>query len=150
MLTPGSRSSSESSNDSVNLSPVERTDISLSRIRAGAPIALGSDFPVESINPFEGIFAAVTRLNSTSSSPHGPGGWYPSERLSREQALRGFTEDAAWASFQEHKLGRLEVRMKADLIVVDRDIMTVEAAKIRETLVSATVLDGRVVFGKLY
>ena len=61
--------------------------------RAGGRIALGSDFPVESIDPLKGLYAAVTRLAGDGSSPVGAGGWRPEEKLSREQALRGFTID---------------------------------------------------------
>lgn len=118
--------------------------------RAGCPLALGSDFPVEDINPFEGLHAAITRLDRTNSSPHGPGGWYPSEALSREAALEGFTSGAAWAGFLEHKVGKLTKGMRADIVVLDRDILRIDdRTKIRETRVLATVLDGRVVHGRL-
>lgn len=59
----------------------------------GGRIALGSDFPVESPDPLKGFYAAVTRRGEDGRSPHGPGGWYPSEKLSRLEALRGFTVD---------------------------------------------------------
>ena len=56
-------------------------------------IALGSDFPVESINPLKGFYAAVTRLSESGKSPHGPDGWYANMKLTREEALRGMTVD---------------------------------------------------------
>lgn len=62
-------------------------------ISAGGRIVLGSDFPVESIDPLKGYYAAVTRLSEDGRSPHGPGGWYPEMKLSREEALRGMTVD---------------------------------------------------------
>lgn len=64
-----------------------------SYLRHGGRIALGSDFPVESPSPLKGFYAAVARLDEQGNSPHGPGGWYPEEKLTREQALRGFTSD---------------------------------------------------------
>jgi predicted amidohydrolase YtcJ len=62
-------------------------------ISNGGRIALGSDFPVESINPLKGFFAAVTRLSESGTSPHGPEGWYANMKLTREEALRGMTVD---------------------------------------------------------
>jgi predicted amidohydrolase YtcJ len=61
--------------------------------RLGGRVALGSDFPVESIDPLKGFFAAISRTNEKGESPHGPDGWYPEQKLTREQALRGFTID---------------------------------------------------------
>lgn len=62
-------------------------------ISQGGRIALGSDFPVESIDPLKGFYAAVTRLSEAGQSPHGPDGWYSSMKLSRQEALRGMTVD---------------------------------------------------------
>lgn len=62
---------------------------------AGGRIALGSDFPVESIDPLKGFYAAVTRLAEDGTSPHGAQGWYPHMKLTREEALRGMTVDGA-------------------------------------------------------
>lgn len=64
-----------------------------SYLKAGGRITLGSDFPVEEPSPLKGFFAAVARTDEKGDSPHGPGGWFPEEKLSREQALRGFTAD---------------------------------------------------------
>lgn len=127
---------------------MKRTHCSL-LCRAGAPIAIGSDFPVEDINPFEGIYSSITRLDKFGTSPHGPDGWYPKECLTREQALHGFTTGAAYAGFAEHQQGKLKVGMKADITIVDRDIMKVTPRELRGTKVQATILDGRVVYGKL-
>ncbi|GLB44179.1 putative amidohydrolase family protein [Lyophyllum shimeji] len=112
-------------------------------------LPLGSDFPVESINPLLGFYAAVSRLDTNGSSPHGNGGWFPHERLTRAQALKGMTLDAAYASFAENDLGSLTPGKKADFVVLDRDIMTVPFAEILETKVSATVVDGKVAYGAL-
>ncbi|KAI0799818.1 amidohydrolase family-domain-containing protein [Irpex lacteus] len=114
-------------------------------------LPLGSDFPVESINPLLGFYAAVSRLDIHGESPHGSGGWYPSEKLTRAQALKGMTLDAAYASFAEDRLGSLVPGKKADYVVLDRDIISEETLvqEILETRVLATVVDGRIAYGKL-
>ncbi|KIK37222.1 hypothetical protein CY34DRAFT_776606 [Suillus luteus UH-Slu-Lm8-n1] len=112
-------------------------------------LPLGSDFPVEGINPLLGFYAAVSRLSVKGDSPHGPGGWYPSERLTRAEALKGMTLDTAYASFSEDILGSLSIGKKADFVVLDRDIMTVPMEDILGTKVTATVIDGEVEYGKL-
>ncbi|KAG1731424.1 amidohydrolase family-domain-containing protein [Suillus lakei] len=112
-------------------------------------LPLGSDFPVEGINPLLGFYAAVSRLSVKGDSPHGPGGWYPSERLTRAEALKGMTLDTAYASFSEDILGSLSIGKKADFVVLDRDIMTVPMDEILGAKVTATVIDGGVEYGNL-
>ncbi len=114
-----------------------------SLLRSGARIAAGSDFPVESHNPFLGIYAAITRQN-TGGEPSG--GWHPEQRLTRTEALRAFTLDAAYAAFEEHTKGSLTVGKLADFIVIDRDIMTCPARDIPKTRVLRTVIGGQTVF----
>ncbi|KAK7057516.1 amidohydrolase 3 [Favolaschia claudopus] len=105
-------------------------------------LPLGSDFPVEGVNPLLGFYAAVTRLTADGRSPHGDSGWYPSERLTRTQALKGMTLDAAYASFAEHELGSLVAGKRADFVLFDRDIMEASPMDILKTTVIATVIDG--------
>jgi len=112
-------------------------------------LPLGSDFPVEGVNPLLGFYAAVSRLAVDGRSPHGDGGWFPSERLTRTQALKGMTLDAAYASFAETELGSLTVGKRADFVLLDRNIMKVEPAEILKTKVVATVIDGKVAYGTL-
>ncbi|KAF8170207.1 amidohydrolase family-domain-containing protein [Mycena galopus ATCC 62051] len=114
----------------------------------GARIALGSDFPVESPNPLSGFYAAITRLSAAGKSPHGSGGWFPEERLTRQEALRGMTIDPAYASFTESTLGSLEPGKRADFVIFSQDIMTIEPDQILNTKVIATVLDGAPVYGR--
>lgn len=111
--------------------------------RAGARIAGGSDFPVESHNPFLGIYAAVTRQNLDGEPA---GGWHPRERLSRMDALRSMTIDAAYASFHEGTRGSLSPGKFADLIVLDRDVLTCAPADIPGTRVLMTMVGGEFVF----
>ncbi|EIW76728.1 hypothetical protein CONPUDRAFT_139452 [Coniophora puteana RWD-64-598 SS2] len=112
-------------------------------------LPLGSDFPVEGINPLLGFYAAVARLSVTGDSPHGVKGWYPGQKLTRTQALKGMTLDAAYASFAEDKIGSLEIGKRADFVILDRDIMKVPQSEILGTKVQATVIDGQVVYGEL-
>ncbi|KAG6866609.1 hypothetical protein C0991_000719 [Blastosporella zonata] len=117
-----------------------------SLIDNGARITLGSDFPVESMNPLSGFYAAVTRLSPDGKSPHGPDGWFPEQRISRHEALRGMTIDPAYASFTEKTLGSLEVGKRADYVVLSQDIMTIPAHEILATKVLITALDGEAVY----
>jgi len=112
-------------------------------------LPLGSDFPVEGINPLLGFYAAIARLTPEGTSPHGPGGWYPAESLTRVQALRGMTRDVAYAGFAEHTRGQLASGFEADFVVLDRDIMQVPVEEILGTRVLATVIDGQVAYGSL-
>jgi len=112
-------------------------------LKLGARLALGSDFPVEKPDPLLGFYAAVTRQDVQGKPP---GGWLPDQVLTREEALRGFTLDAAWSLFLDDQVGSLEVGKRADLVVFDRDPMTVAVAEIPRTLVDWTLVDGRVAF----
>jgi len=108
-------------------------------LKSGARIAFGSDFPVESPNPFPGISAAVSRQDMNGQPP---GGWLPEQRVSFEQALSGFTRDAAYAGFAEQKIGALEPGKWADFIIVDRDISEAGAMEIARTQVLETWVAG--------
>jgi predicted amidohydrolase YtcJ len=112
-------------------------------VNSGARLALGSDFPVEPVNPLLGFHAAITRQDASGEPP---GGWYPDEALTRDEALRGFTIDAAYAGFMEDEVGSLEPGKRADFVIVDRDIMRVPADEVLASRVMATFLDGEAVF----
>jgi predicted amidohydrolase YtcJ len=109
----------------------------------GSRIAFGSDFPVELANPFHGLHAAVTRQGPNSEPK---GGWLAHEALTRLQAFKGFTLDAAYSAFQENMLGTLEVGKKADFIVVDTNIFEAAPAAIRDTQVLQTWVNGELKF----
>lgn len=115
----------------------------------GSRLAIGSDFPVEDMNPLAGFYAAITRLSPGGQSPSGPSGWFPEQRLTRMEALRGMTIDAAYASFTEDDLGSLVPGKRADYVVLSQDIMTVPVDQILSTKVQATVIDGRLAFGQV-
>ncbi|KAJ7928481.1 amidohydrolase family-domain-containing protein [Mycena leptocephala] len=121
----------------------------LLEVSPGKVLPLGSDFPVEGVNPLLGFYAAVSRLAVDGRSPHGDGGWFPAERLTRAQALKGMTLDPAYASFAETELGSLTVGKRADFVLLDRNIMEVELADILRAQVVATIIDGKVAYGTL-
>jgi hypothetical protein len=115
-----------------------------SLLEAGARAAGGSDFPVEEVNPFLGLYAAVARQD-VSGKP--AGGWLPEQRLSREQALRLFTLDAAYAGHAERTLGSIAAGKRADLAVLNRDVLTCAVQEIPRIVVERTYLGGRPVHG---
>ncbi len=110
-----------------------------SMLKVGSRLAFGSDVPVESANPFPGLAAAITREDA-KGEPFG--GWQPQERVTREQALAGFTTGAAYASFAEDKIGRLAPGFRADFIIVDQDPLMAAPAAIRATKVDETWIGG--------
>jgi predicted amidohydrolase YtcJ len=109
-------------------------------LNSGARLAFGSDFPVELPNPFLGLYAAVTRQDREG---HPPGGWIPDQKLTREEALRLFTIDAAYAARMEYQVGSLEPGKWADFIVLDRDYFKVPESEIDDIKVEATYVAGR-------
>ena len=113
--------------------------------RSGARLAFGSDFPVESPNPFPGLAAAISRQDMNGQPP---GGWRPQERVSLAQALEGFTRGAAYAGFAEDRIGSLEPGKWADFIIVDRDPTKVDAQALARTQVLETWVAGKKVFAK--
>jgi predicted amidohydrolase YtcJ len=111
-----------------------------SQLEAGAHVALGSDAPVESPNPFLGIHAAVTRRRP-DGTPH-PDGWHPEQRISLQQALEGFTIGAAYAAYSEKRQGKLAPGFLADLIVLEPDPFQCDPDELREMQSSATMIGG--------
>merc|ERR1712228_849416 len=114
-------------------------------LNASVPaLPFGSDFPaVGVVNPFLGIYAAITRQNE---SGYPVDGWTAYNKVSRHQAVKGYTYDAAFAAFQEDKLGTITEGKFADFIVIDRDIFEVDAMDILQTNVIATYLGGSAVY----
>jgi len=112
-------------------------------LNSGAALAGGSDFPVESANPFFGLHAAITR-QSQDNQP--PGGWMPEEKLSRDETLSLFTEWAAWSAHQENVIGRLLPGYAADFILVRDDYFTVPEQDIWKNKVLATFVAGNKVY----
>jgi predicted amidohydrolase YtcJ len=109
-------------------------------LKSGAKLAFGTDFPVESPNPFPGLSAAISRQDINGQPP---GGWIPSERLTLGQALRAYTRGSAYAGFAEQEIGALEPGKWADFILVDRDPTKVDAQALARTQVLETWVAGR-------
>jgi predicted amidohydrolase YtcJ len=111
----------------------------------GARLVGGSDEGARTFSPFLGIHAAVTRQDADSKPA---GGWYPEQRLTREEALRSYTVDAAYAAFLEHDLGSLTPGKLADLVMLSKDIMTVPDAEIPTIEAVMTMVGGGVAYEK--
>ncbi|WP_174290861.1 amidohydrolase family protein, partial [Sphingomonas bacterium] len=109
----------------------------------GAALAFGSGFPVGGANPFAGWATAISREDAAGQPP---GGWHGDERLTREQAWRGYTGGAAYAAFAEKVYGRLAPGQRADFIIVDRDPLLATPAELRTTRVDETWVGGEKVF----
>jgi len=109
----------------------------------GGQIAFGSDWPVVTLNPLEGIQTAVTRQTSEGLPKEG---FVPSQRLSVADAIRGYTLGAAYAGFREKTEGSLEPGKLADLIILSQNLFDVEPHSIDKTKVLTTLVGGRVVF----
>nr|XP_019008917.1 amidohydrolase [Kwoniella pini CBS 10737]OCF47698.1 amidohydrolase [Kwoniella pini CBS 10737] len=114
----------------------------------GGRLTLGSDFPVESIDPLKGFYAAVTRLSEDGKSPQGKGGWYAGEKLTRVEAIRGMTIDGAYASFS-NSTGSLTIGRKFDAVIWDDDLMSVPDDEILEVKAKGVIVDGKMVWGSL-
>jgi predicted amidohydrolase YtcJ len=109
----------------------------------GVHVPFGTDWPVEPINPYLGLYAAVTR-QSTEGDP--PGGWWPQQRMTIADAIRHYTAESAYASFEEKEKGQIAAGMLADLIVHTRDLLTIKPEEILQTDCAMTVFAGRIVY----
>jgi predicted amidohydrolase YtcJ len=112
-------------------------------IHANVPLAFGSDFPVEHVNPMLGIYAAVTRQDLKGQPP---GGWLPDQRVSRMEALAGFTRGAAYAGYMENDVGMLKSGMRADFVLLDGDPMTASPRQLADLKPLSTWVDGKAVY----
>ncbi len=113
-------------------------------MKSGVVLASGSDFPVEQPNPMLGLYAAITRQDVNGDPP---GGWAPDQRMTRMEALKSFTINAAYAAHMEKELGTLEAGKLADLVVLSGDVMTEPVKNILTTTVTKTMVGGRWVYG---
>jgi predicted amidohydrolase YtcJ len=116
-----------------------------SLIDSGAHVALGSDWYVAPADPIAGIYAAVTRRTLDGRNP---GGWAPGQKITVEQALRGYTLEGAYASFEEDRKGMIRAGMLADMALIDRDLTAIPPETIREAKVLKTIVGGRVVYSR--
>jgi predicted amidohydrolase YtcJ len=114
-----------------------------SLLNTGVVIPNGSDFPVEQVNPLISFHSAVTRQDATDWPP---GGWYPEQKMTREEALRSMTIWPAYAAFQERVMGSITPGKYADFVILDRDIMSVPTNEILATRVLSTWIGGKPVY----
>lgn len=112
-------------------------------LKTGAHLPLSSDFPGETLNPFYGIYAAITRQDPQGNPP---GGWYPEQRLTLAEALRGYTLEGAFAEFEGKDKGSIEAGKLADFTVIDLDPAKVAPKDILNTRVLKTIVGGKVVY----
>lgn len=120
-----------------------RTYAFKSLLEANARLTFGSDWSVAPLSPIEGIYAAVTRRTLDEKNP---GGWYPEQKISVEQALRAYTVNNAYAGFQENKLGIIKSGMLADFVVLSENIFEIAPEKIKEVKILRTVISGKNVY----
>ena len=116
-----------------------------SLLEAGSIIPNGSDFPVEHVDPLISFKAAVSRQDAQGWPA---GGWYPEQRMTREEGLRSMTLWPAYAAFQEQELGSLTPGKRADFVVLDQDLMRVPDALLPATHVLATWVGGTQVYAR--
>ena len=114
-----------------------------SMLDAGAVLAFGSDWPVAPLDPLLGIYAAVTRATLDGRNP---GGWFPEQRLTVEEALHAYTQGCAFASFEEKAKGTISPGKFTDLVVLSDDLFGIPPERIKDTRVEITIVGGRVVY----
>lgn len=114
-----------------------------SLLDAGVKLCFGTDWTVAPLNPLLGIYAAVTRRTLDDKNP---GGWIPEQKISVENAIKCYTINSAYASFEENIKGSIEVGKLADLVVLSEDILTIDPVKIKDTKVLITIFNGEVVY----
>jgi predicted amidohydrolase YtcJ len=119
------------------------TNIWKTLARANARLAFGTDWPVESLNPMEGIYSAVTRKSITDKA--GPP-WLPDESLSVMEAVECYSLGSAYATFEENIKGSLQVGKLADIVVLSKDIFTIPEEEILNTEVVYTILGGKIIY----
>ena len=119
---------------------LNRTYVFKTLIESGANLTFGSDWTVAPLDPVQGIFAAVTR--KTRDLKH-PSGWYPSEKISVEEALRSYTINNAYAAYWEKTTGSIESGKNADFVVHSENLLTLEPDSLLKSKVLRTVIAGK-------
>jgi predicted amidohydrolase YtcJ len=109
----------------------------------GAAIAFGTDYPVEPLNPMEGLYAAVTRKDRLGEDG---AGWFPEQKISMDKAIEYYTIGAAYAQFMEDRKGMIKTGYLADIVITDKDLLTIPESEIMKTKVDYTITGGKVVY----
>ncbi len=113
----------------------------LAFLNKGVSLAYGTDYPVEPVTPFRGLYAAVTR-----KSENGKQEYFPEQRLTMDQAIAAYTSGSAFAEFEEKEKGKIVAGMLADFVVLDRDPTSSSPEKLLGTKVLRTVVGGKTVY----
>jgi predicted amidohydrolase YtcJ len=114
-----------------------------SLLDAGAILAFGTDYQVEPLNPMEGLYAAVTRKDRLGEEGDG---WFPEQKLTMEEAIKYYTWGSAYAQFMENRKGMIKQGYLADIVITDKDLLTVPENEIMKTRVDYTITGGKVVY----
>lgn len=122
---------------------LQRTYMFKSLIQEGVILSFGSDWDVAPLNAIMGIYAAVTRRTLDDKNP---GGWYPAEKISVEEALKSYTQRNAYASFMENKSGILKKGMLADFVILSSNLLTIPPENIKDVYVVKTIVNGKLVY----
>ncbi|MCF8222245.1 MAG: amidohydrolase [Bacteroidales bacterium] len=112
---------------------------------SGAKIAFGTDYSVEPLNPMEGLYAAVSRKDRLGEEGEG---WFPEEKLTMEEAIRLYTLGSAYSQFMEDRKGMIKEGYLADMVITDKDLMSIDEDQIMKTKVDYTIVGGKVVFDR--
>ena len=117
-----------------------------SLLNTGAMLAFGTDYQVEPLNPMEGLYAAVTRKDRLGEEGNG---WFPEQKLSMEEAIKYYTLGSAYAQFMEDRKGMIKTGYLADIVIVDRDLLTIPEDQIMKTKIDYTITGGKIVYCSL-
>jgi len=114
-----------------------------SLVDAGSVLAFGTDYQVEPLNPIEGLYAAVTRKERRGEDGEG---WFPEQKLTMEEAIKFYTLGSSFAQFMENRKGMIKEGFLADIVIVDKDLLTIPENEIMSTRVDYTIVGGEVVY----
>jgi predicted amidohydrolase YtcJ len=117
-----------------------------SLLEAGAMLALGSDWPVEPLDPMRSLYSCVTRKSIDFGVPDE--GWFPEQKLTMAETIKHFTLGSAYAAHEEDSKGSLEVGKLADMVILSKDLFAIDPEEILETKVLFTILGGKIVYTK--
>jgi hypothetical protein len=113
---------------------------------AGAVLAFGTDYQVEPLNPMEGLYAAVTRKDRLGEDGNG---WHPEQKIKMEDALRYYTLGSSYSQFMEDRKGMIKKSFLADIVIVDKDLLTIPESEIMKTKVVYTITGGKIVYSSV-
>jgi predicted amidohydrolase YtcJ len=110
---------------------------------AGARIAFGTDYQVEPLNPMEGLYASVTRKDRSGEEGEG---WYPEQKITMKDAIMYYTLGSAYAQFMDNRKGMIKKGYLADIVIADKDLLSIPENEIMKTKVDYTITGGKIVY----